>query len=356
MVRDAVGNGQVAASWQAAGADVTISDSQSSPGFSIPPAAVRAVAAVPGVVHAAAAWPATWLTPDGGQLTVLAVDPASYAALTAAAPGYPAVKAALLAAPSAPGAPQPVLASPRAVALLKHAPVKIGSAAPVAPVTVQVAGTLTATPGWPAGGAFAIMPLAALRSPATPPAPVTVSELLLTGAHIDRARLAAVLRADLPSGGSVIYRADVLAGLTTAPLPHGAATLITLSLLAAAGLLLAVMFLELALGAAERSAVLARLATMGLGEGQRAWVVALEVLPAVLAGPGIDLSVFTRSPAEVPLAPGVSFSVPAPLVTDIAAVALPLAALLVLAALALAVETGWTRRRGAAARSLRMGG
>ena len=36
-------------------------------------------------------------------------------------------------------------------------------------------------------------------------------------------------------------------------------------------------------GAAERKATLARLATMGLGEGQRAGVVALEVLPAVIA-------------------------------------------------------------------------
>jgi hypothetical protein len=43
------------------------------------------------------------------------------------------------------------------------------------------------------------------------------------------------------------------------------------------------MLLELALGAAEREATLARLATMGLSEGQRAWVVALEVLPAVIA-------------------------------------------------------------------------
>ena len=90
---------------------------------------------------------------------------------------------------------------------------------------------------------------------------------------------------------------------------------------------LAVMLLELALGASEREATLARLATMGLGEGQRVWVVALEVLPAVIAAavaawacavtlprvlaPDINLSVFTGSSVSVPLAADVaSFAVP----------------------------------------------
>ncbi len=151
----------------------------------------------------------------------------------------------------------------------------------------------------------------------------------------------------------------MLAGLSGAPLQHGAVAVITLSVIAAAVLGLAVMLLELALGAAERDATLARLATMGLGEGQRARVVALELLPAVIAAavaawacalvlppvvrPVIDLSVFTGSSAAVPLVP------------DVAAVALPLAGLLVLAAVSLGIEIGAGRRRGVAA-SLRVGG
>ena len=110
-------------------------------------------------------------------------------------------------------------------------------------------------------------------------------------------------------GGSVTFRSDVLSGLTGGPLQHGAFTLFTLAVGVAAALGLAVMLLELALGASERDSTLARLATMGLGEGQRAWVVALEVLPAVIAAavaawacavtlprvlaPDINLSVFT---------------------------------------------------------------
>ena len=93
--------------------------------------------------------------------------------------------------------------------------------------------------------------------------------MLLTGSGIDRARLTSVV-GKTTFGGDVTFRSDVLAGLSGAPLQHGAVTVITLSVIAAAVLGLAIMLLELALGAAERDATLARLATMGLGEGQRA--------------------------------------------------------------------------------------
>jgi len=372
MVRDAVTNGDVAASWKAAGADVTISGISAFPDFAIPPAAVRAIGSVPGVTHEAEAWPAGWLSSNGVQVSVLAVDPASYSALVAATQGYPAVPAGLLSVPATPGAAQPVLASPQAVASLGSGPVSISTTANIAlrPVTVRVAGVVSSTPGWPAGGSFLIMPLAALKSVATPPVPVPITELLLTGPNIDRARLTTVLRADLPPGGYAFYRSDVLSALDSAPLRQGAFILVTLSVAVAAVLGIAVMFLELALGAAEREASLARLATMGLGERQRARVVALEVLPAVIAaavaawacalilpqvvGPAIDLSVFTSTPVAVPLAPGVNFSATAPLVPDVASVALPLAALIVLAAVALWIEIR-SGRRGVTT-ALRVGG
>jgi len=373
MVRDAVTNGDVAASWKAAGADATISGGPAFPGFAIPPAAVRAISAVPGVTHAAEAWSAAWISANGTQVTVLAVDPASYAALVSAAHGYPALSPGALASPATPGAAQPVLASPQAAAGLGRGPTTIGTtAAAIWNVKIQVAGVVSATPGWPAGGPFLIMPLGALTSTATPPVPVPVTELLLTGSGIDRARLATVMRAVLPPGGAAIFRSDVLATLANAPLQHGAFLLFTLSVALAAVLGLAVMLLELALGTAERESTLARLATMGLGEGQRARVVALEVLPAVIAAalaawacalvlprlvaPAINLSVFTSTPVSVPLAPNASsFVGPVPLVPDVASVAIPLAGLVVVAAVALGIEIRSGRRRGAAA-SLRIGG
>ncbi len=371
MVRDAVTNGDVAASWKAAGADVTISGLPGFPDFTVPPAAARAIAAVPGVTHEAQAWPAGWVSADGTQLTAIAVDPASYAALVAAADGYPRFRAGLLAAPGTPGAAQPVLASSQAAAALGSGTTSIGTLGALRPVTIRVAGTVSATPAWPAGGMFVIMPFAALHSTATPPVPASVTELLLTGPGIDRARLTAVMKDDLPPGGGAIFRSDVFNGLAGAPLQHGAFTLLTISVGLAAILGIAVMFLELALGTADREATLARLATMGLGERQRARVVAVEVLPAVLAAalaawacalvlprvvsPAIDLSVFTSSPVSVPLAPGVSFSATAPLVPDVASLALPLAGLVVLAGIGLWIEIRIGRRRRVTA-ALRVGG
>jgi putative ABC transport system permease protein len=368
MVREAVTNGQVAASWSTLGADATITPSPTAPDFTIPAAAASAIARVSGVSHAARVYQANWFTAGGIQVTGVAVDPADYAALVASTEGYPALPAGLLATAAA-GAAQPVLASPSAAAALGRGTVALSTTGQISPLKVQVAGTLASTPAVPktpavtntptlaGSAAFIVLPLAALRSSATPAAPVLANDILLTGSGIDHGQLTALVSKDLP-GGAVTFRSDVLAGLSGAPLQHGAMTVITLSIVVAAALGLAVMLLELALGAAERDATLARLATMGLGPGQRIRVVALELLPAVIAAalaawacalvlppvvrPVIDLSVFTGSNAAVPLVP------------DVAAVALPLAGLVVLAALALGIEIWAARRRGVAS-SLRVG-
>jgi putative ABC transport system permease protein len=354
MVRDAVTNGEIAASWQTTGADATVTPA---PSLIITPTAVRAIADVPGVTHATGVWNELWETPAGAQLNVLAVDPASYAALVASGQGFPAVDAGLIAVPGTAGAPQPVLASPQAAADLGHGVVALSTdQAVVAPVRVRVAGVVSGTPALPGGGAFVIVPVAAIRSTATPPIPAPVNEMLLNGASIDHARLSAVT-GHLLLGGYVTYRSDVLSGLIGGPLQRGAFTLFTLAVGVAAALGLAVMLLELALGASERDATLARLATMGLGEGQRAWVVALEVLPAVIAAavaawacavalprvlaPDLNLSVFTGSSNSVPLA------------ANVASVAVPLFGLALVAVVALGIEIRWGRRRGAA--SLRVG-
>jgi putative ABC transport system permease protein len=358
MVRDAVSNGEVAASWQTAGADATVTPASTAADFTIGPAAARAVAAVPGVTHAAEVLNEVWTTPAGRQVSVLAVDPASYAALVARTPGFPEMQAGLLATPATAGTPQPVLVSPQAAADLGSGVVTLStSQTRLRPVQVRVAGVIPSTPALPAGGAFVIMPLAAIRSAVTPQAPAPVNEMLLAGGSINQALLTAVVRHSLPDG-VLTLRSDVLSALSSGPLQRGAFTLFSLAIVVAAILGLAVMLLELALGSAQRDATLARLATMGLSEGQRAWIVALEVLPAVIAtavaawacvlalpqvlAPDIDLSVFTGSSVTVKLA------------ADVVSFAVPLAGLAVLAAVALGVEIRSGRRRGAA--SLRIGG
>jgi putative ABC transport system permease protein len=358
MVRDAVNNGEVAASWQTTGADATVTPSYAAQGFTIGPAAARAVAAVPGVTHVAEVVNELWTTPAGRQVNVLAVDPRNYAELVARVRGFPQVPAGLLATPGQAGGPQPVLVSPQAAADLGSGAVTLTTRqASLRAVQVRVAGVISSTPALPGGGAFVIMPLAAITSAIAPPRPPPVNELLLTGGSIDHAQLTAVVRHTLPDG-VVTFRSDVLSALTSGPLQHGAFTLFSLAVVVAAILGLAVMLLELALGASEREATLARLATMGLSEGQRAGVVALEVLPAVIAaamaawacalalppllGPDIDLSVFTGSSVTVKLA------------ADVVSFAVPLAGLTVLAAVALGLEIRSGRSRGAA--SLRIGG
>ena len=143
-----------------------------------------------------------------------------------------------------------------------------------------------------------------------------------------------------------------LQGLTGSPLQQGTFLLFTLAIAFAAALALAVMLLQLALGAADREVTTARLATMGLTEGQRVRLVALEVIPSIaasavaaavcaialprLVAPVIDLSVFTHSQAPVPLR------------ADFASFLLPLAALLVITIIALAYEVRSRRGRGVA--------
>jgi len=363
MVRNAVINGEVAASWHTVGADATVTSAYTAQSFTISPAAARAVAAVPGVTHAAEVVNELWTTPAGSQVNVLAVNPASYADLVARAPGFPPVPAGLLETQGQAGVPQPVLVSPQAEALLgalgggSRAVTLSTRQASLKPVRIRVAGVIASTPALPAGGAFVIMPLAAIKSANTPPRPIPVNEMLLAGGSIDRARLSSVLRQTLPDGVAT-YRSDILSALTSAPLQHGAFTLFSLAVGVAAILGLAVMFFEFALGSSEREATLARLATMGLGEGQRAWVVALEVLPAVIAAavaawacalalppalePDLDLSVFTKSLVAVKLT------------VDAASLAVPLTGLVVLAAVALGIQIR-SGRRGEAS-SLRIGG
>jgi putative ABC transport system permease protein len=181
--------------------------------------------------------------------------------------------------------------------------------------------------------------------------PLVVPNLvLLNGPGIDTPRLIALADKMVPLA-SIFVRSELLATLTSAPVQRGAFLLFAIGLATSAGLGLAVMLLQLALGAADREATLARLATMGLGEGQRARLVLLEVIPAITAAavaaaasalvlprivaPAINLSVFTGSKAGVPLVP------------DVSSLALPIAGLIVVATVTLTIET--RARRGVVA-------
>ena len=335
MVRDAVTHGEINASWQAAGADVAVS--KVGP---IPAAAQRALATVPGVRQAAVV--SEWLltAPDHAPLTALAVDPASYAALVASSRTWPPVDPGLLRGDG-------VLASPQALADFGgKKTVTLTNDDGGAPVRVRVAGTLSGTPALAAGGAFVLMPESLVAHEPF----VVPNVMLLNGPRIDTARLTTLVNKMVPMATTIV-RSELLGTLTGAPVQRGAFLLFALALAVAAGLGLAVMLLQLALGSAGREASLARLATMGLSGGQRARLVLLEELPAIIAAavaavasalvlpwivaPATNLSVFTGSSAGVPLVP------------DVASLALPIAGLIVVTAVTLTIEI--RARRGVVA-------
>jgi len=174
MVRAAVVRGETAASWQATGADVVVAAPAQ---LGISPAAVRAIAAVPGVQHAASVVTFPLTTADNGHVVdAIVVDPASYAALVASTEGFSPVRPALLTPTRGQGA-IPVLASPQAVAYLGgRGGSTFDEQEGLPALRVQVSGELQSTPALPAGGAFIVLPVSAIRG---------VSEPLPLGVLID---------------------------------------------------------------------------------------------------------------------------------------------------------------------------
>jgi putative ABC transport system permease protein len=339
MIRDTVARGEAAASWQATGADAAV-NAQSAAG-QLSPAVVRSLAGVAGVAQVVTARAALWGLAGGGSVAVIAVDPASYAALAAHTPwpGFPAGKLARRAG----GGPAPVLASPAAARVLGHGPVTLELV--TARMPVAVAGVVSATPAMPGGGTFVIVPSWALPATVAAQPP----DLMLITGPVDGAALTAAAHRLVP-GAVVTLRSAALASLADSPLPRGAYLGFAVGLAAAAGFSAAILLLDLALAADSRRLTLARLATMGLATGQARRLTLLETLPAVVAaalagagcalvlvpltGPILDLSAFTGSPAAVPVHP------------DLTALALPVAGLIILAAATLSLHTRIERHRG----------
>ena len=349
MARSAVAAANVAASWRTAGADATVTAPEVGPG--ITPAALRAIAGVPGVQRTAAVAVATATSGQGYNLPVAIVDPRSYAALTAATP-LPPFRAGALARAGVPGtsaARVPVLVSPSARDIVHN-----GSSLYVAGRTlrVQVAGHPDSFLGVPSGGLFAVLPQWALGAQAPPATAAAV-----VGQHVNTAALVATAHRAVP-GSHVTLRSQVLAGIAGAPLPHGGFVTFAQGAGAAAGLSLLVLALTLVLSARSREMTLARLATMGLGPAQSRRITVVETLPAILAaavggaacalalvplvGPSVNLAAFTGTPVVVPLH------------ANVMAIAAIAAGLIVLAWVTLAGQSRLARGRGTT-QALRVG-
>jgi putative ABC transport system permease protein len=341
-LRNAIASGEVAASWQATGADVMITT-----GSGTTPAAVRAIAAVPGVRHVVAVRVSSWVTSSGQPLTVVAVDPASYQAVVAGTP-FPAVPMGPISVasggPRSPSTTVPVLASPAEAAALGRGVTRITSQYPPGQISIRIVGEVASTPAQPTDGAFLIMPRRGLTGLGSLAA---ANMVLVTGASINDARLSAVVATQIP-GALIRFRSAVLSGLVNSPLQHGAVLVVTLTIAAATGFGLFILVLGLALGSADSELTLARLTVMG-HERPTGFVLA-EVMPAVLAavvaGAGCALALPYLIGSALDLSGFTGAAIPVQLQPDLIALALPAAFFLLIAAAALVTETRALRRRG----------
>jgi putative ABC transport system permease protein len=336
MVRDAIVRGEVAASWQQNGADYAI-DAPGAGTFvpsahplSTPnegwfnPSARAAITRLPGISDSTTVFSTAGIIPDQQSVIVLAVNPASYAAFTASTPDWPKISAAELA--------RGAIVSPQLAGSVTGNQVTITSDDELTGggFTVPIAGTVTATPAQPGGSLFMIVDTTVLHGPAQ------YNLMLLNGSSISPSALSSVVAKAVP-GAVINRRSDIVNALANAPLQRGTYIMLLLGILAAALLAGAAVGSELAYGAAERDKTLARLAAMGLTERQRVGLIAIELTPTLLGAavaaaacalalppllaPALNLGVFTGgSASSVPLRP------------DLLSFALPLAALILLAA------------------------
>jgi len=290
--------------------------------------------------------------PENGPQTVplVGVDPADYATLSSGT-GLGAFDRARLSEPAAGGA-LPALASSATARTYGTRPFPVllpdGDT-----VTVRVVAVLDHTPAVTESD-FLVVNRAAL--PGTVGRPTA---LLLTGDDLS----AAALRKAAPKDTSVHLRSEERSRYVDSPLQSGAERVYTTAVAAGTGYAVLALLLSLLRTSAERTALLARLRTMGLTRASGRRLLILESLPqallAALGGtltgwatihllsPGIDLTAIAL-PSAQPSSGG------AELRTDALSLAIPAVSVLLLAVGMGIGQAWWSGRRGSV-RELRAG-
>nr|WP_242644505.1 ABC transporter permease [Streptomyces laculatispora] len=240
----------------------------------------------------------------------------------------------------------PVLASPSVAERLGDRPRDLQSMA--GDFKVRVAGTVAHTPAV-TDTSFMIVDAASLTHRQT-------TALLLTGDRLD----AKALRAAAHHAGkdfTVQLRSEARAAYVDTPMQVGAERIYTAAIAAGAGYALLAVLLSLLRTAPERTTLLARLRTMGIGTRQGGRLLGFEAMPQALlaaAGgllvgratiallaPGVDLVHLALSTG-----PGAGLLYNAPLRADPWSMVLPALGVIVLTAAVAGVQAWWTGRRG----------
>ncbi|MBC9718055.1 ABC transporter permease [Streptomyces sp. TRM66268-LWL] len=260
------------AALQTVGADVRVN---AQPNKALPEDLADKLRAVDGIREVSPVYiDANMRMPDGGkEISLIAVDPESYARLSGRT-GLGAFSAGELKA-SGSGA-LPALASADAAKRLGRGEHELRSIP--GDFTAKVTGVLETTPA-SFGAEFLLIDVSALPE-------ATDSALFATGSDYDRTQLS---KAVATAGPSVAFeqRTDQRATLSDSPLQSGAETVYGFAVAAGAGYAVLAVLLSLLQSAPERTALVARLRTMGLGKGQARRLLVLEALPqALLAAAG----------------------------------------------------------------------
>ncbi|MFB6710653.1 FtsX-like permease family protein [Streptomyces sp. NPDC056358] len=284
--------------------------------------------------------------------TLVAVDPATYARLARSTGlgAFPAdrLEASGSAARKAPSQERvlPVIASPSVARRLGDRPRDFSAAA--GNFSARVAGVVTRTPAV-AVSDFLIVDAASLPRPQT-------TTLLVTGGSPD----AKALRTAAHRAGkdvTVRLRTEERGTFVDTPVQRGAGEIYAAAIVAGAGYALLAVLLSLLQTAPERTALLARLRTMGLTSRQGRRLLGFEAMPqallaavggllvgwatTALLAPGIDLVGLALSTGSQAAAPE-----SVPLRTDPWSLALPALGVVVLTAAVAAVQAWWAGRRG----------
>ncbi|MFK4100238.1 FtsX-like permease family protein [Streptomyces sp. NPDC019531] len=220
-------------------------------------------------------------------------------------------------------------------------------------LTVRITTVVDRTPAVP-GSDFLVVNRKALS-----PAAARPTTVLLTGKSLD----GAAIRKAAPKAASVHLKSEERERYVDSPLQSGAEGVYATAVAAGTGYAVLALFLSLLRSSPERTALLARLRTMGLTRAAGRRLLILESLPqAILAAlggtltgwatihllsPGIDLTAIALPSAQ-------PSSVGAELRTDALSLAIPAAAVLLLAVGMGVGQAWWSGRRGSV-RELRAG-
>ncbi|MGW7205960.1 ABC transporter permease [Streptomyces sp. NPDC054837] len=274
---------------------------------------------------------------------LVGVDPAGYAALTARTGLGPFEKGELT-KPREPREALTAVASPTVAATYGTRPVLVRLQDGTT-FTVRITTVRDRTPAV-SGTEFLVVNRAELPASAARP-----TALLLTGAQVD----ATALRKASGTVGHVQLRSEERARYIGSPLQSGAEDIYTAAVAAGAGYAVLALLLSLLRAAPERTALLARLRTMGLTRAQGRRLLILESLPqAVLAAvggaltgwatvallsPGIDLT-------TIALASSPSSAGRAELSTSALSLAIPAASVVLVTVGVAGIQAWWSGRRG----------